>query len=95
MENIINDVRFSSSDAAYRMLCSITNHLSEGIRFENQSIEPLESSIVSIREDRIQLTPFPANINQLISDIRSQLPKHIFYTTVDSVTISFVEFPID
>lgn len=81
-----------SSEQSYRMLCMIENHLSEGILFENQLIKPLESSTIFIKQDRTQLIPFPSNINQLISSIRTQLPKHISYKTVDSVRIRLIEY---
>ena len=81
-----------SSEQSYRMLCMIENHLSEGILFENQLIKPSEISTISIKQDCIQINPFPSNINQLISSIRTQLPKHISYKTVDSVRILDVEY---
>lgn len=73
------------------MLCMVENHLSECILFEDQSIKPSESSIISVKQTRIQLNPFPSNINQAIKVIRTQLPTYISYKTIDSVRILSIE----
>jgi hypothetical protein len=70
------------------MCCTIDNHLSEGILFENNIINPSESSLISLKQDKIKLNPFPSDLNQLITNIRTQLPTHIHYKTINSVNIS-------
>jgi len=77
------------SDLSYLMCCTIDNHLSEGILFENNIINPSESSLISLKQDKIKLNPFPSDLNQLITEIRTQLPTHIHYKTINSVNISF------
>lgn len=84
IDNIQND----ENDLSYLMYCAIDNHLSEGIAFENNIIEPLESSLISIKQEKIKLDAFSSDLNQLINDIRTQLPTHIHYKTIDSVNIS-------
>jgi hypothetical protein len=72
------------------MFCSIENHLSEGILFGNQVIQPSESSLIPIKQEKIKLNTFPSDVNQLINEIRNQLPKYIYYQTTDSVNISLL-----
>jgi len=69
------------------MCCNIDNHLSEGIIFDNNIIKSSESSLISIKQNKIKLNTFPIDLNQLINDIRIQLPTHIYYKTTDSVNI--------
>ncbi len=74
------------------MFCAIDNHLSEDIICENNIIKPSESSLISIKQEKINLNIFPSDLNQLITDIRTQLPTHIHYKTIDSVSLSFFLF---
>jgi hypothetical protein len=84
----INDIQNHDNDLSYLMCCTIDNHLSEGIALDNNIIKPLESSLISIKQDKIKLNTFSSDLNRLINDIRTQLPTHIHYKTVDSVNIS-------
>jgi len=84
----INDIQNDENDLSYLMCCTIDNHLSEGIAFENNIIKPSESSLISIKQNKIKLDTFPSDLNQLINDIRTQLPTHIHYKTINSVNIS-------
>ena len=68
------------------MRCTIDNHLSEEITFQKNTIQPFESSLISLKQDKIKLNTFPSNMNQLIADIRAQLPTHIHYKTTSSVS---------
>lgn len=85
--NFISFHHIFSSDLSYLMCCTIDNHLSEGIVFQNNIIKPSESSLILIKQDKIKLHTFPSDLNQLITDIRTQLPTHIDYKTTTSVSI--------
>ncbi|CAF4763159.1 unnamed protein product [Rotaria socialis] len=76
---------FDFSDLLYLMCCTIDNHLSEGAIFQNSTVKPSESSLVLLKRDKIKLNAFPSDLNQLITDIRTQLPLCIHYRTTDSV----------
>jgi hypothetical protein len=85
--NFISFYHIPCSDLSYLICCTIDNHLSEGIVFQNNIIKPSESSLISIKQDKIKLNTFPSDLNQLITDIRTQLPTHIDYKTTISVSI--------
>ncbi|CAF0721845.1 unnamed protein product [Rotaria sp. Silwood1] len=80
----INDIQNDEDDLSYLICCTIDNHLSEGVIFQNDTIKSLESSSVLLKQDKIKLNTFPSDLNQLITDIRTQLPTHIHYKTTDS-----------
>jgi len=80
----------SFSILSYLICCTIDNHLSEGITFENHIVQPSESSLITVKQDKIKLNTFPSDLNQLITDIRTQLPTHIHYKTTTSVSICFI-----
>jgi hypothetical protein len=69
------------------MLCNIENHISEEVLFDNQAIQPLNSSLIPIKQEKIKLNTLSSDANQLIKDIRNQLPKYINYQTAVSVSI--------
>lgn len=80
-------VFFFNSDLSYLMCCTIENHLSEGIIFDNNIIKASEPSLISIKQNKIKLITFPTDLNQLINDIRTQLPTYMYFKTIDSVSI--------
>ncbi|CAF2358097.1 unnamed protein product [Rotaria sp. Silwood2] len=80
----INDIQNDEDDSSYLICCTIDNHLSEGIIFQNNTIKPSETSLVLLKQDKIKLNTFSSNLNQLIADIRTQLPTHTHYKTTDS-----------
>ncbi|CAF3328118.1 unnamed protein product [Rotaria socialis] len=80
----INDIQNDEDDLLYLMCCTIDNHLSEGAIFQNSTVKPSESSLVLLKRDKIKLNAFPSDLNQLITDIRTQLPLCIHYRTTDS-----------
>ncbi|CAF2042514.1 unnamed protein product [Rotaria magnacalcarata] len=80
----INDIQNDEDDLSYLMCCAIDNHLSEGAIFQNNTVKPSESSLVLLKRDKIKLNGFPSDLNQLIADIRTQLPLCIHYRTTDS-----------
>ena len=59
------------------MRCHIDNHLSEGLLFDQQTVEPSASSTVLLKQPKIQLSAFPTDTNELIAATRRQLPTHI------------------
>ncbi|CAF0754356.1 unnamed protein product [Rotaria sordida] len=80
----INDIQNDEDDLSYLICCTIDNQLSEGIVFQNNTIKPSESSVLLLKQDKIKLNTFSSDLNQLITDIRTQLPTHIHYKTTNS-----------
>ena len=87
---MILSTRLCSSDAYYLICSKIDNHLSEDILFDNQTIKSLQSSIISSKQQKIQLKTFPSDLPQLLSILRSLLPNHLHYRTINSVCSSLL-----
>ena len=68
------------------MRCHIDNHLSEGLLFDQQAVEPSASSTVLLKQPKIQLSAFPTDTDELIATTRRQLPTHILFKTTVSVS---------
>ncbi|UJR26188.1 hypothetical protein I4U23_007531 [Adineta vaga] len=89
----INDIQNDEDDLSYVICCKIVNHLSEDITLENNIIKPTETSLRTIKQDKIKLNTFPIDFNELITAIRNQLPTHIHYKTTNSN--KHLRLPID
>lgn len=79
----VDDLFFSES--LYLICGTITNHLSEGVLFQNNIVKPAESSHVLLKQEKIKLNGFSSDLSQLITNVRTKLPMFIHYKTTDSV----------
>ncbi|CAF4047386.1 unnamed protein product, partial [Adineta steineri] len=89
----INDIQNDEDDLSYLICCKIDNHLSEEITFDNSTVKSMESSLITLKQDKIKLNTFTSDLNQLVADIRTQLPTHIHYKTTTSN--KHLRLPID
>jgi hypothetical protein len=73
-------------DASYLICCTMNNHLSEDIAFDDQTIESSKSAMILLKQTKIYVDTLPTHCEQLLTLIRSQLPAYIIGRTVTSVS---------